>query len=538
MAEPIDPQNAVAPTGTTLRDALGVLRRRKWVVILCTVLVPAAALGFSLLQDPAYQGQADVLLSQKNLANSLTDTQEQNIQGSTAERMAQTQAELAATPEVASRTLDALDITDMTPQDLLDETDISSSQNSDILVFKVTDGDRTRAGQLANEYADQYTKYRTEIDTAAINRALDEVDRRLNAEDAEGGDSGSLRSTLIEKREQLRTLQALQTSNAFVVRTETLAEQVKPTPLRNTVLGLILGLMLGVALAFAFDALDTRLRNAEQISAALGAPLLSRIPLEGRVRGKGNRAPLMIRDPNAPDTESYRVLRSNLEFASLGNDARVVMFTSAIENEGKSTTVANLAVACARASKRVVLVDLDLRRPSLEKTFDLLPRPGITNIAVGGTTLEQAFIRLQIGESTGVNGKSADGAPGGGLWLLPGGAIPPDPGEFVSTEALAHVIDQLREQFDLVLIDTSPILRVGDPMTLAKRVDGVVVVGRQGMLRAGMAREVHRLLDASPAKLLGVVVIGGDGAARGYGYGYGYGYEGDAPAEALELEKS
>lgn len=524
-------------SGTTLRDALAVIRQRKQIVILCALLVPAAALVFSLLQKPAYQGQADVLLSQKNLAASLTNLQDQSIQASNADRVAQTQAELAKTPIVARNTLKALGIKDMTATELLEATDVSSSQNSDILVFKITDHDRVRARKLVNEYAEQYTLFRTKIDTGAIAHALTEVDRQLTGRQGRRAE-GALRNTLLEKREQLRTLLALQTSNSYVVRVETKAEQVRPTPMRNTVLGVILGLMLGVALAFAFDALDTRLRTAEEIAEAIGAPLLVRVPLEGD-RGEAPE-PLMIAEPNSPDTEAYRLLRSNLEFASLGNDARTILFTSAVENEGKSTTVANLAVAHALAGKRVCLADLDLRHPSVERMFNQLPGRGVTDIAVGNASLDEALVQIKLseaGKTAAANGSGPDGEKtASGLWLLPCGAIPPDPGEFVSTQALAAVVGQLRERFDLVLIDTPPLLRVGDPITLSKNVDGIVVVGRRGVLHTGMASEIRRLLSAAPARTLGVVVIGGGSAERGYGYGgYGYGYGYGYPSEETRI---
>lgn len=513
-------------SGTTLHDALAVIRRRKQVVLLCLIVVPAAALFVSLLQKPVYQGQADVLLSQRNLANSLTGTQDPSNQAQNAERVAQTQAELAASPTVARNTLRELGITDITPTELLEDTDISSSQNSDILVFKVANGDRALAGRLTNEYAQQYTLYRTKIDTAAINRAIDEVDRRIL------GTSGSLRTTLIDKREQLRTLQALQTSNSFVVRREARAEQIKPTPIRNVVLGVILGLMLGVGLAFAFDALDTRLRSAEEIAAAISAPLLVRIPFEGKRRS--SVLPLMIAEPASPDSEAYRVLRSNIEFSTLGQSAKVLLFTSAIENEGKSTTVSNLAVACARTGKRVALVDLDLRRPSMERTFDQLPRPGITNVALGETTLDEALHHYELDSPNGGNGSTGDHAAGGGLWLLSSGAIPPDPGEFANTAAVSKILGELGEKFDIVLIDSPPMLRVGDPMALAKNVDGIVIVGRQGALHSGTAKELHRLLGAAPAKVLGVVVVtdAKNSSGFGYGYGYGYGYGSEQSASA------
>lgn len=495
------------------------------VVILCAILVPAAALAFSFYQQPVYQGQANVLLSRQNLANSLTDTPDPNANASDGDRVAQTQSELAQTPIVAKRTLEAVGQSDRSVRDFLKKVDVSSATNSDILVFKVDDSSKPLAAQLANEMAKQYSLYRTEVDTSAINRALDEVDKRITALNENGaGENSTLRATLLDKQEQLRTLQALQTSNSYVVRTEDDAKQVEPTPIRNVILGFILGTMLGIGLAFALDALDTRLRSPEEIASALGLPLLIRIPIERK--RKNSQLPLMLADPTSAEAEAYRLLRGNLEFASLGAEAKVVMVTSAIETEGKSTTAANLAIAYARAGKNVVLVDLDLRRPMIEKYFDLLGRPGITNVAIGALTLQHALIRIRLGgDKSKAGGGSVDAANElGGLALLPCGAIPPDPGEFIGTEALARIITTLREHFDLVLIDTPPLLRVGDPMTLAKRVDGMVLVSRQGTVRTGMAKEINRVLRSSPTKSLGVVVIGGDDGGGGYGYAYGYGY--------------
>jgi Mrp family chromosome partitioning ATPase len=236
----------------------------------------------------------------------------------------------------------------------------------------------------------------------------------------------------------------------------------------------------------------------------------------------------MAAEPTGVQAETFRMLRTNLEFATLGRDVRTVMVTSAVEQEGKSTTIANLAIALARAGQRVVLVDLDLRRPFVHRFFDL-EGPGVTQVALGHVSLEHALATVAITESAakpsngnGNGNGNGHGAVKGMLEVLPAGPIPPDPGEFVGTAALTEILEQLRERADVVLIDAPPTLHVGDAMTLSAKVDGVLVVTRMKLVRRQMLAELGRRLSGSPTPILGFVVTGA-GEDEGYGYGYGYG---------------
>jgi polysaccharide biosynthesis transport protein len=509
----------------TLGTYLATLRRRKWVVLQALVLVPLSALLFSLSQEKLYEAQSEVLISRQNLAAALTGTTDP-LATQQADRLLQTQASLARTPEVAGRVLEEVPAPEHDVQSFFDATSVTARTNADLLVFRVEDPDPARAQDLATAYARQFTLYRRELDTGALEQARGEVAAQLRELERAGERRGDLYGQLADKEQQLRMLEVLQTSNASVVREGEAAEQIQPRPLRNVVLGLMLGLLLGVGLAFLWEALDTRLRRADDISRELHLPLLARLPVPPRKLRSNDRL-VMLAEPTGVQAEAFRVLRTNLEFASLDQDVRTLMVTSGVEGEGKSTTAANLAVALARAGKRVTLVDLDLRRPFLHRFFDLEGRPGLTNVALGRATLAEALtpVAFADGERPADGGaQNGHGPSTGVLFVLGTGPLPPDPGEFIGSAAVARILKSLGDGADVVVIDSPPLLRVGDGLSLSKRVDAVVIVARLGVVRRDLAREVRRVLQSVPAQKLGFVITG-QGAESGYGYGYGYGYE-------------
>ena len=523
----------------TLRDYLHVVRRRKWIILQAVVLVPIAAVLFSLHQQTRYQAEAQVLLSSQNLAAQLTGTQSTGI-NLQPDRIAQTQADVARVPQLAQRVLDRIPGTGLTPQQLLLDSSVSTAANADILAFSVTNHDPALARLLVNAYAAAYTVYRRQLDTAPIARALASVDARIRELVKAGDRHSALYASLVDRQQTLATMEALQTSNASVVKRADQAAQVQPQPKRNGILGLVLGIVLGLGLAFLWEALDTRVRSAEEIGEKLGGlALLARVPSPSK-KARAERRLVMLDEPTGTQAETFRMLRTNLDFVSLDRDARTIMVTSAVEQEGKSTTIANLAIAMVRAGQRVVLVDLDLRRPYLDKFFGI-QGPGITQVALGHVPLEQALARVAIADpdsgeasssrSSGNGRIKVSGIDGNGngrskvvkgvLEVLPSGPIPPDPGEFVNTQALSEILAELRDRFDVVLIDAPPALRVGDAMTLSKKVDGVIVVARLKVVRRQMLYELARQLGAMPTPVLGFVVTAA-GDEQGYEYGYGH----------------
>lgn len=495
--------------GSSLREYLWVARRRKWVILAAVVVVPLAAVFFSLQQERIHEASAEVLLSRQNLAASLTGTQDPNA-GLQADRVAQTHADVAGAPVVARRTLEAAGVGDRTPDELIEASSVVPRQNSDVLELRVRDPSPALASRLATEYARQFIRYRRELDTSAYVRARKEVGSRLRALEADGDRRSALYTSLAEKEQQLRTMEALQTSNAFLLRSADLAEQVQPNPLRNGVIGLLLGLVLGIALASFREALDTRVRSAREIGAALGLPLLARLPPPPSKLRRQNGL-VMLADPASAQAEAYRMLRAKLEFANIERGAQMVMVTSAVEGEGKSTTAANLALAFARGGRKVLLLDLDLRRPSLDRLFGLEGAPGLTDVALGHIGLEQAVARIAVSppgrESPLTNGNGGRSIAAM-LEVVPLGAIPPDPGEFALGDRLPLLLESLRARADLVLVDSPPLLRVGDALALGALVDALVVVTRLHVVRREMLGDLVRALESSPAAKLGFVVTG------------------------------
>ncbi len=516
-----------------LRDYLRVLGRRKWIFLEAVVIVPAAVVALSLQHTPQYLASAEVLLNHEDLAASLTGTALQAYQDPI--RLVQTQSDLARVPDVARQVLRASPVPGMTPGSFLAASSVLAKQDSDLLEFSVTDPRPSVAERLATEYAKQYTIYRYRLDTAAITSALAEVRGRIRELGAAA--SGSrLYASLLDKEQQLRTIAALKTSNASVVRPADGAAKVSPRPVRSGILGLVVGLVLGLALAFLANIFDTRLRSADEVTDELDLTLLARLPEPTRSLRKRSKL-VMAAKPFAPEAEPFRILRSNIEFVNLERGARTIMVTSAVEDEGKSTTAANLALAFARMGKRVTLVDLDLRRPFLHRFFDVEDKPGITDVALGRVSLETALTHVKLAglepDKANPNGAQPDHVS---LRLLTSGSRPPDPGEFVASRMISTILGQIAASSDLVLIDAPPLLHIGDAVALSSKVDALLLVVRLNVAKRPVLRELRRVLENCAAEPLGFVLAGAE-SEEGYDYGASYYYGRTAGSTEAELAR-
>ena len=516
------------PHPSTLNEYIAVVRRRKWVVIQAMILVPVAALALSARQPKVFESSAQVLLSRQDFSSILTGTQDPSL-FVPADRVTQTQADIARVAPIARQVVKKVRAHGLTAAGLLNSSSVTELTNSDILVFTVKNANPALSRRLASEYARQFTIYRRQLDTAALKKAQAQVQAHI-AQLVRNGQKGSaLYNRLSSQNDLLSSMIALQTSNAHVVQQPSGSAQVQPKPARNALIGVALGAILGLGLAFLLEALDSRARTAEEISARLGGlPLLARLPRpERKLRTKGQLA--MVAVPDAPQAESFRILRTQLDLARLVHPTKTIMVTSAVAQEGKSTTAANLATALARAGRRVVLVDLDLYHPVLSEFFSL-SGPGVTDVALGTADLSDALVPIQISshlddyrDGSHSNGNGEARLIDGSLDVLPAGQIPPDPGDFMNTQALQNVLRRLEERADTILIDTSPLLQAGDAMTLSTKVDGLLLVVRLNVIRHRMLGELERVLERTPAAKLGFVLTDVP-LEPGYGYAYRRGY--------------
>lgn len=213
-------------------------------------------------------------------------------------------------------------------------------------------------------------------------------------------------------------------------------------------------------------------------------------------------------DLKNPATEAYRVIRTSIQFAQAGKELKTLAVTSCTPNEGKSMTIANLAVVLTQAGKSVLLLDCDMRNPTVHKNFNLSNKVGLSSCISMGTALSDAVQKTSIE----------------GLYALTGGVIPPNPSELLGSEQMKNVLQRAKEQYDYVLIDTPPVMPVTDALIVSRFVDGMILVIASAEVKVEMARDVKKQLQHAGANILGVVLNKVRSEHHGYGYGYYYYY--------------
>ncbi|GAA4685221.1 polysaccharide biosynthesis tyrosine autokinase [Phytohabitans rumicis] len=281
--------------------------------------------------------------------------------------------------------------------------------------------------------------------------------------------------------------QATATVKVEVAAGPTLDENpVSPKPVRNLGLAALLGLLVGVGAAVLRETLDSTVKSSDELRAATDAPTLAVIPFDA----KATDAPLLTEAASCSRGESLRHLRTNLQFADVDGPVRTLVVTSALPGEGKSTTAVNTAITFAQADKRVLLIDADLRRPKVAEYLDLEGAIGLSNVLAGQVDVADVVQRWGRHQ----------------LWVLPSGSVPPNPSELLGSRAMAQLLAQQLEHYDLIVVDTPPLVPVTDAAVLAAMADGAVVVARSGktpvaQIRTGLAR-----LRAVDARVLGCVL--------------------------------
>jgi Mrp family chromosome partitioning ATPase len=508
----------------TIADYLAILRRRLWLVVALPILSGGIAYVVSLQQSPLYEASSQVYFTSSPVT-AVNDLQSPTVTDPT---FLPAQVVTARQPDLADLVVSRAGAPGLTPGQFLGESSATALEENNSLELKVTDPRPGVAVALANAYARAFPSYKARVDTASIHKQIlvyERTIKRLRARD-----NFSAADDLLIKKVELETQGDLIADNAHISELATGATKIRPQPKRNALLGALLGGVLGIALALLAEALDRRVRSEKEIEEILGLPLLGRLPRPSRRLAK-NRQLVMLREPTGVQAETFRKLRTSIEFVNFDRGARSIMITSAGPREGKSTTVGNLAVAFARAGRRVALIDLDLRRPVLDGFFGG-GSYGITDVVVGHVALEDALRPIVVAtaasrrERNGANGHAIGGLNGnakadGVLDFLPCGTIPPAADEFLENPRVEALLKEIAGKYDIVLVDAPPLLAVGDPQTLSAIVDGMIVVSQLGAHRRQL-QELARQLPNYRADVLGFVLTG---VTHSDSYSYGYGYD-------------
>lgn len=460
-----------------LRDYLRILHKYWILITAMTLLGVISGAGISILMTPKYEASTQLYVSVRGEGQGIVDL----AQGSSVARQSvSTYAAIATTESVLGPVIEELNL-DVSSSALALQIQASAPANQSLVNLTVTGDDAERTRQIAN----------------AVGKSLkDVVEKDLEASTVEGDPS----------------LVSLSTVQPATLPTSTISPRV---PL-NILLGTMVGLALGLGLAVLRFVLDTRIHSLHDVEQVTNAPMLGGITYDS----EASKRPLIVHsDPRSPRAESFRTLRTNLQFLAVSDSAQqhahTFVISSAGAGEGKSTTSANLSLALAETGSRVLLIDADLRMPAIAKYMGLEGGVGLTDILIGRVEVADVLQRWGRNE----------------MYVLPSGKIPPNPSELLGSQAMGELLDVVGEYFDYVIIDSPPILLVTDAAVVGKRTNGVLLVAASASTRKQSLAGAVNSLIAAGGRLRGIVMTmlptkGPDSYAYGAYGAYGA-YTGD-----------
>ena len=526
------------PLQLDIRAFLQILRRRLWVLLLVPALSAGAAYAAASAQTPLYQSRAEILIG-RTQAEIIFDPL--RAAGGTPDRVLANQIRVIGSREVTEAARERLGFAA--------EVEATASRTEDVITLTAIDPSPQRAAEVVNAYAHAFLEYRrtsgaaeNAVSQAELRRQIDVAQARLDILDSEvarqppaqqdqtraaqANERLPLLNQIASQRGQLAQLEAAANVDRggaqLLAPAEAPEAPFRPDPPRDTLLGLGVGLVLGLGLALLLDLLDNRIRGKEQLERLSGnLPVLGLIPVLPGWRNRKATHIASLEDPTSSSAEAYRSLRTSIQFLGLDRSLRTLQVTSATMSEGKTTTLANLAVALASAGQRVIVVDCDLRRPRVHEFFGLDGNTGFTSVLVGEAVLHEVIRRVP-------------GVPG--LAVVPCGPMPPNPSELLSRQAVGDMLDALQANADVVLLDSPPVLPVSDAVALSGKVDGMLVVVSADKTQRKQLRRALELLRQVDAVVLGTV-LNRAGGNEGYD-SYGYGYRPYAPARSRRSGKA
>lgn len=448
----------------TIQDFFKLLRTR-WIIICVTVMVALlGAIAVNLLTTPLYEATTRLFVS----TTSGTSASEIYQGNRFSQERVVSYTQLVMGETLAKRTIDKLGL-DMSPAALQSNVTASSKLDTVLIDVAVVDQSPVRARDIADALSDEFVVMVRELETP------------------EAGTPPDAR-VIVEQRASIPD------------------HPVSPKTTRNLAIGLALGVVLAIGFAFLRDLLDNTVKDRANLEELTGVSVVGSIPLDKERR----RTPAKPFDnDNSAFAEAFRKLRTNLQFLRVDNPPRVIVVTSSMPSEGKSTTAINIALALAENDNTVALVDGDLRRPRLDKYLGVIGSVGFSTVLAGRASLNDVMQKTAFP----------------GVTVLTSGAVPPNPSELLGSLAAKKVLDELRAHFDYVVIDSSPLLAVTDAAILAAGSDGVLVVARYGETKREQLSHAIGSLRSVGAPILGAVFTitpARGGASYSYSY-YGYG---------------
>ena len=466
-----------------LRVYWNIFLRRWWILLLATVMAASATYFISNNLTPKYAATSKILVQgAAGPGNpSLSDIQ-------ASRQLAQTYEALIRTRPILEQVIESLSLP-YGPGTLSGNT--KTAAPGSLVVIRVIDIDPQMAAEIANEITGIFIRdFRDKqfLQIAQFQASLEQY--------GISGDPGIIAA-------QASTLSTLRIAEPAIPNSSPIGPQTRV----HVVIAAILGLMAGILVVFLLEFLDDRVKSPQEVAALTGSVPLGIVP---QIRSREGLNPVMLGDEHfsTPLAESYKFLRTNLRFASLGTQGfRSLLVTSANPEEGKTTIAANLSIAAAKEGKSVILVDSDLRRPALHRIFDLQGNKGLTHLIIGDSTLEDAMVPTSIE----------------GLRVVPSGPVPHDATLILDSSMMKDVVEQMKNHADLVVFDSPPLLAVTDPMLLVPQVDGIILVINTQRTRRGAVRRGTEILWQAKPGFVGVVLNKVNSTSRGsYSYTYYY----------------
>ncbi|MDR3574718.1 MAG: polysaccharide biosynthesis tyrosine autokinase [Anaerolineaceae bacterium] len=495
------PQNETVDIG----QYLAMLWHWLWLIVLVTIVAGVSAYYIDREITPVYSASTSVLVNEAPTSQSVDYTTMLLNQEITT-----TYAQMATKRPVLNLVIQKLKL-DYDSDTLASMITVTPVNNTQLIDISVESTDPAQAAQIANTLVTVFSQQITDLQSArfatsktTLQSRMTDLENEINTLDtqvkgttdplqvsqleAKITDDRQMYSDILTSFEQVQLTQDQTTSTVNQIEPAvTPTFPIRPKVFQNSLLAAVVGMLLAIGVIFAIETLDDTVKTPDEITQQLGLPVLAAIMHFSYNNGK----PVTEAQPRSPTSESFRTLRTNVQYAAIDHPLRSILITSAGPEEGKTTIATNLAIVMAHSGRRVTIVDADLRRPSIHKRLSTGNQIGLSFLF-----MQPVMILNGALQKTSI----------AGLSVITSGNIPPNPSELLGSQKMDQIIEKVKEESDIVLIDTPPALVVTDASVLAPQVDGVLIVIRPGVTKLAAAKQTVEQLHRVGANILGVVI--------------------------------